>query len=214
MKHLVCLIAVVFFCSNLYSQQSSLNLYSNWSYFPNLKFSHIDNGDSKIGYNGLSFSYRRVNENLTFHEFELKSGLRFKSENEIDNKRFYNHFRYEIGKQKKEKLFNKINFQYGLALKLFHLYQQTDQQAPNLFESTQHTIGLNTGLVTNFEYDISEKFSIQLKATLINMAFAGGVSKTDRPDIPEDQRSNFDIDIDYFGEQSLRFGIGYKIGKM
>jgi len=92
--------------ANLYSQESSLNLYSNWSYFPNMVINHIDNGDSKLGYCGLSFSYRRVNENLNFQEYELKSGVKFTSVDESKNKRIYNHIRYEIGKQNKNKIFN------------------------------------------------------------------------------------------------------------
>jgi len=198
--------------ANLYSQESSLNLYSNWSYFPNMVINHIDNGDSKLGYSGLSFSYRRVNENLNFQEYELKSGVRFTSYDESKNKRIYNHIRYEIGKQNKNKIFNKFDLQYGLGFRLFHFYNEIDPQVADSFRSDEHKIGFSTALIANLKYDISRKFYAQLKVSLIDFTIAGGISEAYRPDLPRDQQTNWNIDIDYFGEQSLRLGIGYKIG--
>jgi len=214
LKYPICFLFYLLFSTNIYCQQSSLNLYSNWSYFPNQPMSHIDNDDSKFGYNGLSFSYRNINQNLTFYEFELKSGARFKKETESNSKRIYNHVRYEIGKQKKEKLFNKLNFQYGLAFRLFHLYTQTDPQVADAFKSEEHKIGVSAALTTNLIYDINNKFYAQLKISLIDITIAGGVSKTHRPNLPESSRRNGNLDIDYLGAQTLRFGIGYKFNKI
>lgn len=213
MKNLICLLAFIIFSLTVFGQQSSLNIYSNWSYFPGQSISHLDNDFSKIGYNGLSFSYRKANEKLNFQEYELKTGLRFKKESTQNTKKIYNHIRYEIGKQKEEKLFNTFTLQYGFTFKLFQFYEQIDPQAIDMFTIKHHTLGLSAGLLTNIEYDLSSNLYVQLKVTLFDIMFRMGTSENDRPDIANELRKVNNFDIDLLGEQSLRFGIGYKIGK-
>jgi len=84
MKYQIFLLIFSFLWSNAWCQESSVNLYSNWSYFSGYSKTHIDSGDSKVGYSGLSFSYKKMNQKLRFHEFELQTGLRF-SNNSLKN---------------------------------------------------------------------------------------------------------------------------------
>lgn len=95
---------------------------------------------------------------------------------------------------------------------MFHFYNEIDPQVADSFRSDEHKFGFITALLANLKYDISRKFYAQLKVSLIDLTFAGGISQAYRSDVSRDLQRNWNIDIDYFGEQSLRLGIGYKIG--
>jgi len=64
LKYQISMLIFLLFCSTASSQESSVNLYSNWSYFPDREIMHIGLGGSKMGYSGLSFSYKKMNQNL------------------------------------------------------------------------------------------------------------------------------------------------------
>lgn len=209
-KYQVSLLIFLFFCSNAWSQESSFNLYSNWSYFPN---THIYSGDSKVGYSGLSFSYKKMNRKLRFHEFELKTGLRFRNTNEASGSRVYNHFRYELGKQKPLGSSEKFVFEYGGGLRLFHSYRMTDPQATNLYRNSNSVIGIGPAFLTGFTYNFTGNFYVQLKAILFDLTFKLNTAKNDNPNIAQNLRNSGHFDIDLKIVQGLRFGIGYKIGK-
>jgi len=213
MKFIVCLITMLVFCSILYGQESSLNLYSSFSFFPNESISHVDYGNSKFGYNGLSLGFRKFNERLFFREFELKSGHRAGTQNEVAKTAIYNHIRFEFGKQHSKKLLDKLDLQYGLAFKMFYLYKHHDPEAPNLFSYNKDMIGFGTALFASIDYDFTERLLVQLKVNLIDFTVGTTLHYTNRPDIPEAERSSRENHTNLFGEQAIRLGVGYKFGK-
>lgn len=213
MKPIVCLIIVAFFSSNLYSQKSNLSLYSSFSYLTNEAVSHINNGDSKFGYNGLSLGFRKFNDRLFFREFELKSGYRIGPQNEVTRTAIYNHIRFEFGKQHSKKLLNNLNLQYGLALKFFHFYNHHDPEAADLFSFNKDVLGFGAALFTGIDYDLTERFLVQLKVNLIDFTVGTTFFVDHNPDLTSEERAKRENYTKLFGEQSIRLGVGYKFGK-
>jgi len=213
LKYQVALLTFLFFGSNVWCQQSSINLYGNWSSFPDRVFTHIELGDAKVGYSGLSFSYKKMNQKLRFHEFELKTGLRFQNTTEVSSRSVYNHLRYELGKQKPLGSSEKFAFEYGGGLRLFHSYRMTDPKAINSYRNSNNVIGIGPAFLTGFNYNFTGNFYVQLKAILFDLTFKINSTKTDNPSIPIDLRRNANFDFDLIIVKGLRFGVGYKISK-
>jgi len=211
-KYQACLLFSLFFCLNVYSQESSINLYSNWTYFPGHVTSHIDLGGSEAGYDGLSFSYKKINQNLRFHEFELKIGLRLPNVPEASGINAYNHFRYELGYQIPLGLSKKFAFEYGAGFKLYHYYLKIEPKVSTQFNSYNNIIGVGAAFLTGINYNINSKFYLQFKAILFDSTFNAHYARVDRPDLPESLRRNGNFDFDLQWTRSLRFGVGYKIG--
>jgi len=213
MKPIVCLITIIVFCSNLYSQESSLNLYSSFSYLPNESISHINNGDSKFGYSGLSLGFRKFNERLFFREFELKSGYRIGPQNEVTRTAIYNHIRFEFGKQHGKKLLDNLDLQYGLALKFFHFYNHQDPEAADLFSFNKDVLGFGAALFAGIDYDLTKHFLIQLKVNLVDFTVGTTFFVDHSPDLTSEEKTKRENYTNLFGEQAIRLGVGYKFGK-
>jgi len=197
----------------IYSQKSSINLYSSFSYFPDEFISQVDNGKSKFGYSGLSIGYRKFNDRLFFREFELKSGYRIGNRSEVTRTAIYNHIRFEFGKQNSKKLLKSLNLQYGLALKMFHFYNHIDPKVENLFSYNEDVFGFGTALFAGIDYDLTNRFMVQLKVNLVDFTLANTIFSNHQPGIPSEERTITENRIDLFGEQSVRLGVGFKFGK-
>lgn len=199
--------------SNVYCQDSSLNLYSNWTYYPNDVITHIDIGDAQIGYSGLSVSYKKINQKLRFNEFELKTGLRFPSNDQASQSRVYNHIRYELGKQKPFGSSKKNNFEYGGGVRLFHFCHMTNSKVPTSFTNSLNITGIGIAFLPGINYHLNDNFYVQFKAILLDLTFDLYTTKTNRTDIPINLRNNGSFNMNLRFIQGLRFGIGYAIGR-
>jgi len=209
MLRLILLVSLLSCSLNLLSQESSIKAFSNFLFLSNQDPQPLDTIDSKYAFTGFSLAFQRINKKEFFHQFEAK----YLFKNEEGFERSYSHIRYEYGKHYKNLIFKTIDFEISGAARLYSLMQNADAGNFGEFPQEHLDVGVNFGLFTNFQIDLTRNLYIDIGLSVFGFNFGFDKQKILNPALTERQQDIGGFDFDIIQENVLRFGLAYKFPK-
>ena len=204
LKNVLILLLFIAISQQITAQNKSIKIYSNFMR-PLQKPALFDN-DGGIKFRGLSVAYRIWNGEFS-QEVEARFNARNKSEQSNTFNSWEGHLRYEIGKF--WNISDRFIIQRGLSATLYHLNEDINVEAVNVFPLTRMISGIEVGGLIHFIYEFKNNIYLDLNTSVLSASLGTQFSEIENPMLTERERrqGGYDFDILFFG--NIRIGVGY-----